>query len=637
MIARRVLSGLCAMLLVTQPIAAQQMTVEQAREEGKEMAQEKRNDSSLVHSSDAQAASVPGYTGTNQPQSTYYDDPDKLVADSQAMKSTNEQYQVTTDSANVRPTFSNAEILATTTRATAVENDPSTYLEGEAIGSSSGSCTPLPPGAGTAGYYEATCNVGAKVDTTTGACSVGLSHSVRQSYTYTCGTAKLTHEVTSCVRYQGRTCVQYSTAVTVTSSLDSCTGYAAAPSCSMTNEALADNHRRYVVGRDANYYSTTSTRTYSCSSETASPAGGSARFGSWNRTAAPGTLIGVENVYAGSVKDETACSAWAGNSNCSVTEEVCTSSDPETRVVNGVAITQPCWAWDRTYTCNTVGTGNDCGTLSANPKCSYVRDECLDDPDEAGPGPCKTLTKVYKCETPAGTSADTKQYICGNDVYCINGDCEPIVREASTEFKDALVGLHALDQAGKEFNETDLRVFSGTRETCHKPVFGLINCCAGKVSGAVPVAAGAAALAGGPAAIAAFATPFLVLFACSQDEMKLDIKDRMGFCHNVGTYCSSSFLGICSTKRTAYCCFESKLSRILQEQGRVQLRKPWASPKKEQCQGFTIEEFASLDLSVMDFTEVYSDFMDAAKLPDEVQTMSDIQDKIQAYYDLHGK
>ncbi|PMU82262.1 conjugal transfer protein TraN, partial [Pseudomonas sp. GP01-A4] len=77
-----------------------------------------------------------------------------------------------------------------------------------------------------------------------------------------------------------------------------------------------------------------------------------------------------------------------------------------------------------TYTCNTVGTGNDCGTLSANPKCSYVRDECLDDPDEAGPGPCKTLTKVYKCETPAGTSADTKQYICGNDVYCINGDCE---------------------------------------------------------------------------------------------------------------------------------------------------------------------------------------------------------------------
>jgi conjugal transfer mating pair stabilization protein TraN len=244
---------------------------------------------------------------------------------------------------------------------------------------------------------------------------------------------------------------------------------------------------------------------------------------------------------------------------------------------------------------------------------------------------------VYRCPTPSSTVGGDKQYICGDDVYCINGDCEPIVREASTEFRDALVGLHALDQAGKEFNEADFKVFTGTRETCHKPVFGLINCCAGKVSGLVPLGAGAAALAGGPAAIAAFATPLLVLFACSQDEMKLDIKDRMGLCHNLGSYCSSSFLGICSTKRTAYCCFESKLSRVLQEQGRPQLGKPWGSAKKEQCQGFTVDEFARLDLSVMDFTDVYSDFMDAAKLPDEVQTMSDIQDKIQAYYDLHGK
>lgn len=75
----------------------------------------------------------------------------------------------------------------------------------------------------------------------------------------------------------------------------------------------------------------------------------------------------------------------------------------------------------------------------------------------------------------------------------------------------------------------------------------------------------------------------------------------------------------------------------MQEQGRVQLGKPWGAPKTEQCNGFTIEEFASLDLSVMDFTEVYADFMDAAKLPDEVETMSEIQGKIQDYYDLHGK
>src|SRR3546814_18377561 len=87
---------------------------------------------------------------------------------------------------------------------------------------------------------------------------------------------------------------------------------------------------------------------------------------------------------------------------------------------------------------------------------------------------------------------------------------------------------------------------------------------------------------------------------CSSDL----IKDRMGFCHKVGTYCSSSFLGICKTRRTAYCCFESKLSRILQEQGRGQLGRPWGAPKREQCLGFPIEEFARLALSVMVFTVV---------------------------------
>lgn len=132
MIARRLLGGLCALLLTTEPVAAQEMTVDQARAEGRAMAQEKRNDSSLVPSSDAQAAAVPGYTGTSQPQTTYYDDPDKLVADAQALKSSDQSYRVTTDADHTRATFSNAEILATTNRATTVESDPSAYLAGEA-------------------------------------------------------------------------------------------------------------------------------------------------------------------------------------------------------------------------------------------------------------------------------------------------------------------------------------------------------------------------------------------------------------------------------------------------------------------------------------------------------------------------
>jgi hypothetical protein len=93
-----------------------------------------------------------------------------------------------------------------------------------------------------------------------------------------------------------------------------------------------------------------------------------------------------------------------------------------------------------------------------------------------------------------------------------------------------------------------------------------------------------------------------------------------------------SFLGVCLTKKKVYCCFESKLSRILQEQGRQQLNKPWGKPKTEQCLGFTIDEFARLDLSKMDFSEVYAEFTDAARLPDELQAATEIQQKIEDYY-----
>lgn len=610
MIGRRFLCGLCALLLTTEPLAAQQMTIDQAREEGKAMAQQKRNDSRLVPSSEAQAQAIPGYTGTTQPQSTYYDDPDKLVSDAQALKSSDQSYRVTTDADRTRPTFSNAEILATTDRATAVENDPTTYLQGQQISSGSGSCTPLPPGSGTAGSYEAVCNFGTKVEETAPVCRTPLVVDV------TPGTDKYIY-----------TCQNWSTQPPrgANNSALRCQPAFNAP---VANGVCRERSRRTVF-YDVCHQGTinkcfepdieeSEEITYECDSAA---------------VPRPYTVETVGQVISDH-RDETMCTAATADQTCELASETCVDADPTTRMVNGVAVTRACWNWERTYSCHKFSDANDCSELESDRKCTFVRDECLDDPQD---GPCKVSQKVYQCPTPGGTSPADKQYICGNDVYCINGDCEPIVREASTEFKDALVGLHALDQAGKEFNEADLRVFTGTRETCHKPVFGLINCCAGKVSGALPVAAGAAALAGGPAAIAALATPFLVLFACGQDEMKLDIKDRMGLCHNLGSYCSSSFLGICSTRRTAYCCFESKLSRVLQEQGRVQLNKPWGAAKKEQCQGFTIDEFASLDLSKMDFTEVYADFMDAAKLPDEVQTLSDIQGKIQAYYDLHGK
>ena len=211
------------------------------------------------------------------------------------------------------------------------------------------------------------------------------------------------------------------------------------------------------------------------------------------------------------------------------------------------------------------------------------------------------------------------QYVCDGDVYCIDGTCETIERTANDEFKDAVVALHAMDEARGQFDPETLHAVP--RHAQHLLVQGLRR----------------AQLLQGQGLPAHPRHQLLVALGCSREEVLLHERDAQGLCAYVGTYCSDKFLGVCLTKKKVYCCFESKLSRILQEQGRRQLPKPWDKPKEEQCEGFTIDEFARLDLSQMDFSEVYAEFTEAARLPDELETSILIQQKIEDYYARSGQ
>src|SRR3546814_11374652 len=76
--------------------------------------------------------------------------------------------------------------------------------------------------------------------------------------------------------------------------------------------------------------------------------------------------------------------------------DVCTEG-PETRIIDGVPVTQACWAWKRDYVCHRFTPANDCGDLEANGSCSFLRTECL---DEERDGACKVEERVYRCTTP---------------------------------------------------------------------------------------------------------------------------------------------------------------------------------------------------------------------------------------------
>ncbi|SNS67956.1 conjugal transfer mating pair stabilization protein TraN [Sphingomonas laterariae] len=128
-----------------------------------------------------------------------------------------------------------------------------------------------------------------------------------------------------------------------------------------------------------------------------------------------------------------------------------------------------------------------------------------------------------------------------------------------------------------------------------------------------------------------------LLSGCDQQDMEVGMLRGSGMCHEVGSYCSSKILGICVQKARGHCCFNTKLGRIIQEQGRPQLKSfnavGWGTPKQPYCRGFTPEEFQALDFSKMDLSEYYSEI--EARAQADIQI--DMKDKIDAHMQAIGK
>lgn len=125
-----------------------------------------------------------------------------------------------------------------------------------------------------------------------------------------------------------------------------------------------------------------------------------------------------------------------------------------------------------------------------------------------------------------------------------------------------------------------------------------------------------AAGVGGPTAFAAAALQIgmtLVMANCDKQDIMTSTFNDSGFCHYVGSWCMKKWpLVGCVQRAKGYCCFNSKLARIIQEQGRPQLNTfgvdgAWGSPKHPSCRGFTPDEFQSLDFNKIDLSEYVGD------------------------------
>lgn len=554
-----------------------QSTSQDARAEGEALAESVRDATSDSILSSGSSAQVPGFGGTTFTESTYVDDPDGLTAAGEARRH-DDSYRTIIDP--YRPQFD--PLTIDLGAADMVADDPDAFLgTGLGLGGVSGQCEPLPGGPGSPLTYLESCNEGSVPYDETRSCRAPLQIETQGAnyWEYQCYTEPGQG-------YFGTICY----AIEMDPAGGSCT--------ILDSVHVGDTCLQWYDNGNGNVWCSEPgdpiyRQTVSCPSELTTVAGGIER----------NTIT-----IASETVDETQCQAAIDGADCTLQSEICTAPN-ETRVIVGLSVTRACWEWERTYQCTGRLPANDCGPLDARPECSFSHEECLSyEPDAAT---CNVADRWYSCTAPGGTSGPS-DFICDGDLYCIDGECTSVTRQASTEFKDAMVAVQTLGELRDDFDPDNLTLFAGENLKCSKKLFGLSNCCSGK------------------------GVPLLTPLLCSAEDRLVDQKDDEGLCHNVGTYCSSKVFGICTAKKQSYCCFSSKLTRILQEQGRAQLGKPWGKPKSPDCDGFAVAEFQQLNLAAMDFSEVYAEFTAAARLPDEIEASLMIQQRIADYYHLHA-
>ena len=379
--------------------------------------------------------------------------------------------------------------------------------------------------------------------------------------------------------------------------------------------------------------------------------------------------------------------AHAGDGSCLRVSEVCVDG-PATKVIGGQSVYRECWRYEARFYCASEGPINDCQRL-VDQGCFQVNSKCI---ETLANGQCSIYEQSYSCKIADGKTTTVTN--CGTQTFCISGNCFDTGYPPDADFAKAVTVLEAQREAGKYLDPNSLQVFKGFDNRCKKKLFGLVNCCnkggtdgslfsnlnlilgaGGQALGAVGssytydalftadspnlvlsgfealfgVGGGSSALAGllagdlsvasfvqglvpGPWTIAILAIQLSGLLSCDEAEQILAMKKDTRLCHGVGSYCSKKvpIIGVCLEKTESYCCFNSRLARIINEQGRAQIGRGWGVPQSPDCSGFTIAQLQSLNFAAMDLSEFYAEI--APTLPDYAALRAKAEQKVNSYY-----
>lgn len=310
-------------------------------------------------------------------------------------------------------------------------------------------------------------------------------------------------------------------------------------------------------------------------------------------------LIGSEFKVLKDEKDLSGCEQEEINKYCELVQEKCIEG-AEARNINGKEVHKDCWKWDRQYQCRTNTFIDECRLFKENNACKEVRRDCIheeggDSSNGSGKARCEHYAVQYECENTRSEQVD-----CIASQFCIGDVCDAQARNVNTNFGKALSYLGVLSEAQKDgescgcnkkkdpdcslqqIDTNKCSLFRGAGYQCQR-ITRFYDCCADR----------------------GFAVP---LFKCTKQEQELQSKQQAKVCAYVGAWKKGGWINRrLGARKRSYCCFNSPIAKVIQEQGRKQLGKGWGDVKNPDCGPLSLAEIQSLDFSKLDFSEIYDD------------------------------
>ena len=280
------------------------------------------------------------------------------------------------------------------------------------------------------------------------------------------------------------------------------------------------------------------------------------------------------NAYEGAEQWDNDCATLEGKASegfCHVKDSVCTDA-VNPHVINGMPVTRDCWETKTTYACNTAVT-DECKSQQER-GCLQLSGHCA----RMEGNECAVYSQVYQCPEKTCQPA----IVCTHDVFCADGECVDKQETHNDNFAKDAANLAATNAVGSEYSTRPANLFGGHVAQCKIWALDLIDCCSDKGWGKA-----------------------INLLHCRDEDKALGQAKLNYVVHYLGKFCATEVAGVCLEHKHSYCVFDSKMARIIQEEGRLKQLNAAAlgSAEHPTCAGMSVAELQQLDMGLIDFVK----------------------------------